>query len=75
MTLEQVFKTCRWERKFQSLPQHNDKVIRSFRDPIEASRYLGRNREETKALYRSLHLCSDSIGTTLCVTEGKWEEE
>jgi len=73
MTLEQVFNTCKWGRKFQSLPQHTDTIVKSFRDPIEASRYLGRNREETARLYHSLHLCSDSIGIVLCVTEGKWE--
>jgi len=73
MTLEQVFDTCNWERKFQALPQRNDNVVKSFRDAVEASRYLGRNREETAKLYRSLHLCSDSVGQILCVTEGKWE--
>jgi hypothetical protein len=73
-TLEQIFDSLKWERKFQhTLPDKNIAVV--FRNGSRWTEYYFKtHKEETNKYCRAVFLGTDSLGQLLAVTEEKWEE-
>ncbi len=74
-TLEEVFASLQWERKFESVwpPRGAVKVFREGQ-AAEAFEFFSSHEEETGEVVRSVYLFSDSLGQVLAVEENRWED-
>ena len=73
-TLEQIFDSLKWERKFQhTLPDEN--IVKVFRQGSGTEHYFKTHKEETNKYCRAVFLGTDSLGQLLAVTEEKWERQ
>jgi len=71
--LEDVFDSCKWDRKYQAVPRNG--IVATFRDgeASKAAQYIKSHKQETSKCYRSLMLYSDSKGQALSVVQDDWE--
>lgn len=76
LSLEEIFDSCDWERKFEYQVPDSD-IAAVFRRGQEADleAYLAENPEETEDVCRAIFLGSDSAGQVVCITEEAWEDD